>query len=181
MYGVFFTNNINYEAVIDALPTVVAMALMYILRCYLHATAFRKSAKSVWEILNLKSSSASSCLSDDSVHKSTMHRRSSSVYSEVGVYEEISLFHLDRSITSTANQHKRTIIPQVLKALHWYGADLLLLAFLGTGGGILPGIAVGPCILKVSFPEMNVNCSVHIISVVICLFILFRFVPIDWS
>ena len=150
MYAVFFTSSINFEAVANATPIVIAMALMYILRCYLHASAFRKSAKNVWEFLNQKSNTTSSVPSGGALHKPTIIGPSSSVCSDFGVNEEIALFHLDRNTLSTVDQTKKSVIPQVLKALHWYSLGLLLLSLVGTGGGVLPGIAVGPCILKVS-------------------------------
>lgn len=155
IYGVLFTSHVNYEAVANAFPTTVAMSLVYTLRCYLFASAFRKSAIEASDIIAQKQAHASSGPPGSFVSKRTsnptniLHRRASSITSQNGVQEEIYLFQQNDDSRNAGDQVTKATAPQVSKTLSWCGADMILISLVGTGGPILPGIGISPSLLKV--------------------------------
>lgn len=165
MYGALFTNFVNYEAVLNAVPHLIAMSLVYTLRMYLFASAFRKSATEAWDYIYQKETEA--LTSTSSVHlgsvngKELHHRRRSSVgTTQAGVQEEISLFQLldDPSNNKMFGYDvKRIPPPRNSKTLSWCSAELMLLAAVGTAGPVLPGLGISPSLQKVSILESGVG------------------------
>lgn len=172
LYGAFCTNLINYEAVLNAVPHLIAMSFIYTLRWYLFASAFRKSAAGAWEYIHQKESAAALSSYSQSIHLGSTnsvnpggrhHRRQSSLgTTQAGVLEEISLFHLQDNAANIGldNELKKVPSPKISKTLSWCNATLMLLASIGTGGGVIPGIGISPSLLKVgSSIELVMNVA----------------------
>jgi len=88
------------------------------------------------------------------------HRRRSSLgTTQAGVLEEISLLHLPDNPANKSFDHelKKVPSPRISKTLSWCNATLMLLASVGTGGGVIPGIGISPSLLKVGILEVGVS------------------------
>lgn len=169
LYGALFTNLINYEAVLNAVPHLIAMSVIYTLRWYLFASAFRKSAAGAWEYIHQKESAAALSPYSQSIHLGSSssvnaggrhHRRQSSLgTTQAGVLEEISLLHLQDNTANKSldNELKKVPSPRISKTLSWCNATLMLLASVGTGGGVIPGIGISPSLLKVGSIDLAIS------------------------
>jgi hypothetical protein len=131
-----FANRINYQAIRAALPPIISMAFLYVLRCYLHATALRKSSK----ILAESEEKGPNPGSIPALHGRQLS--SGSVFSE----DEYEIM-LSRSKDLGDGQTKAKI-PDILTIVKQYGFGFWLTAFVGTTTAVLPSIAVGPSIFK---------------------------------